>query len=468
MSTTATTAKSILFVEDDDAGRELGCFNLRKAGYEVDAASNGAEALERFSPERHSLVVTDLKMPRVSGMEVLDQVKQRSPETPVIVITAYGNVDLAVEAMKVGAYDFIGKPFNRDHLILAVGKALERSRLEDEVRELRIKTGGVERGIVYASRAMGDLVDTADRVAQSEASVLVTGESGTGKELIARRIHVRSVRAGEKFVTINCAAMPAELLESELFGHEKGSFTGATRSRVGKFRQAEGGTLFLDEIGELPLALQSKLLRVLQERVVDVIGKDKPVPVDIRLVAATNKDLPERVAQGEFREDLFYRLNVVELRIPPLRDRPEDVPPLVEHFVERFAEGRDLIVPDSLASAMQARPWPGNVRELENACERLVILAKGDTLSEVDLPRQVGQLGEDPATKVAQEPADANLDEWPALPPDGLSLIELERTVIERVLELKQWNISQAARYLRIPRHILTYRVEKYGLRRPR
>ncbi|MDA8120970.1 MAG: sigma-54 dependent transcriptional regulator, partial [Deltaproteobacteria bacterium] len=320
----------ILFIDDDRAGREVALFNLRKAGYEVTAASDGQEGLASFSPEKFDLVVTDVKMPGISGIEVLRRVRAQAPEVPVLVITAFGNVETAVEAMKEGAYDFIGKPFHRDQLLLSVEKAFERRRLAAEVRDLRIRAGGVGREIISVSHAMRRVLEIADRVAGTDATVLVTGESGTGKEAVARRIHVQSRRVEGPFVAVNCAAIPAELLESELFGHARGAFTGAVRDRAGRFRQASGGTLFLDEIGEIPMPLQGKLLRTLQERVVDVVGGDRPVAVDVRIVAATNRDLPSLLREGTFREDLYYRLNVVEVRVPPLRERPEDIPPLVE------------------------------------------------------------------------------------------------------------------------------------------
>jgi len=442
---------TLLLVEDDPAGRELARYNLTKAGYAVDTADDGEAALARFAPARHALVITDVKMPGVSGMEVLKRVKAASPDTPVLVMTAFANVQLAVEAMKAGAWDFIGKPFNRDQLLLAVQKALDGRNLRDEVRQLRRQSRGVERPIVAGSEAMRRALELADRVAGAEAAVLVTGESGTGKELLARRIHARSPRAEGPFVVVNCAAIPGALLEAELFGHEKGAFTGAERAREGRFRAAAGGTLFLDEVGELPLPLQPKLLRVLQEHAVDPVGADRSVPVDVRVVAATNRDLRAEIDAGRFREDLFYRLNVVELRVPPLRERPADIAALVRHFVERFAPGRGLEVADELLAELASRPWPGNVRELENACERLVILCEGARLSLDALPeRRPG----------------AGSDEWPPLPPGGLSLIDLEKRVIERALALKRWNVSQTAAYLGIPRHVLIYRLEKYGLKR--
>jgi two-component system NtrC family response regulator len=344
---------------------------------------------------------------------------------------------------------------------LAVDKALSNCALQREVQELRIKATGVERPLIYASTAMKRLIDMVDRVAPSEATVLISGESGTGKELLARRLHVKSRRAHGPFVALNCAAVPRELLESELFGHTRGAFTGATRERLGRFRQARGGTIFLDEVAEIPLDMQSKLLRVLQERVVDVVGKDGSVTVDARVIAATNRDLRARVEEGDFREDLYFRLNVVELHVPPLRDRLEDITPLVDHFVDKHAGGRELGIPEPLYATLRRRQWPGNARELENICERLTILAQGDELSLEDLPPEKAHRG--------GRPQDGPVfgTEWPPLPPEGLSLVELERRVIERVLAQMGWNISRAARYLEVPRHVLCYRMEKFGIRRP-
>ncbi len=453
------TAK-ILFIDDDLTGREVALFNLRKAGYEVTAASDGEEGLGLFSSTKYDLVVTDIKMPGISGIEVLRRVRGQAPDVPVLVLTAFGNVETAVEAMKEGAYDFIGKPFHRDQLLLAVEKALERRRLTAEVRDLRLQTSGVARQIVYASAPMRRLVEMADRVAATNATILITGESGTGKEVIARRIHVCSQRAENPFVAVNCAAIPGELLESELFGHTKGAFTGAVRERPGKFRQANGGTLFLDEIGEIPMALQPKLLRALQEKVVDVVGGDGPVDVDVRVIAATNKDLQKRIREGKFREDLFYRLNVMDLHVPSLRERPEDIPLLAEHFIRELDHDRELEVAPRVMEELKRRPWPGNVRELRNACERIVILSQGREMSLDDLPhaQDWGRLD-----RTDMDPVET---EWPPLGPEGFSLIDLEKKVIQIALRMKKGNITQAAAYLRIPRHVLVYRIEKYGLRR--
>ena len=450
----------ILFIDDDKAGREVALFNLRRAGCVVTPAADGQEGLSFFSPEKFDLVITDVKMPGISGIEVLRRIKKQAPEIPVLVITAFGNLETAVEAMKNGAYDFIGKPFQRDQLLLSVERALERRHLATEVRELRIRASGVEREIVGSSSAMKRLLEIVDRVSRTDAGILITGESGTGKEVIARRIHVRSHKAEGPFVAVNCAAIPGELLESELFGHAKGAFTGAVKDRLGRFRQAQGGTLFLDEIGEIPLPLQSKLLRALQEKLVDAVGGDAPIPVDVRIVAATNKDLQSRIRDGTFREDLYYRLNVVEVHAPPLRERREDIPALVQHFVGELAEGRDLTVPPRVMEELKRRPWPGNIRELKNACERMVILCDGNEVSVEDLPAPSDRLRPEKA------PLAGDIGDLPSLPPDGLSLLDLEKKVIESALRIKNGNMTQAAAFLRIPRHVLIYRLEKYGIRR--
>jgi two-component system NtrC family response regulator len=455
--------ENILIVDDDESGRTLNVYNLTEAGYAVDQASDGGQALRLFNAEKHPLVITDLRMPQVSGMEVLAQIKSRAPDVTVIVITAYGTIELAVQAMKAGAYDFLEKPFSRDQLLLVVERALERRRLVLENRALRLKASGVEREIVAQSSAMQQLLQTVDRVARSEASVLIEGESGTGKELIARRIHARSPRLEGPFVALNCAAMPSELLESELFGHEKGAYTGALRARTGRFRKAQGGTIFLDEVGEIPLPLQAKLLRVLQEKMIDVVGSDSPVAVNVRIVAATHQELPQRIQQGAFREDLFYRLNVVELKIPPLRERPEDIEPLARHFLQHIAPERDLVLPEEVLTMLRQHHWPGNVRELENACERMALLCPGDTLSKEDLPPAILSVQR---TSISEEKAEGQSAEWPPLPPEGLSLLDLERRVIERALQINRGNVSLTATYLRLPRHILAYRLEKYGIRR--
>ncbi|MBI5485896.1 MAG: sigma-54-dependent Fis family transcriptional regulator [Deltaproteobacteria bacterium] len=440
----------VLLADDEEASREVLSYHLGELGLEVDAVPDGRTAIGRFDSGRHRLVVTDLKMPHADGMAVLRHVQERSAATPVIVVTAFASIPGAVAAMRAGAYDFIGKPFDREQLGVVVRRALERVRLLDENRRLR-EEREARHELVFRSGAMAETLDVVDRVAPGDASVLITGESGTGKELIARRLHARSKRAGGPFVAVSCSAIPAELFESELFGHVRGAFTGATRDRRGRFASADGGTLFLDEVGDLPAPMQTKLLRVLQERVVDAVGSDRPQPVDVRVVSATNRALAELIDVGGFRTDLFYRLNVVEVRVPPLRERADDIEPLVRRFVARFAGERELEVPEEVLAELRRRPWPGNVRELENACERAVLLCRGDRLRVEDLPAAAGP-----------EPA-----AWPPLPPDGLPLIDLEVDVIRRALELHGWNRTKTAAYLRIPRHVLIYRLEKHGLRQP-
>ncbi len=449
----------ILLIDDDPGGREMAAYNLRKAGHRVDEAADGRSGLDFFLSSRHDMVITDVRMPEMSGIEVAAAVHEADAEVPVLVVTAFGNIETAVEAMKAGAEDFLLKPFSRDQLLLTVDKALGHKKLEHENRELRRKLAGVERPLIYRSQAMKAVVDMADRVAASDASVLISGESGTGKELVARRIHSRSTRSDRPFVAINCAAIPADLMEAELFGHERGAFTGADRARPGRFRQADGGSLFLDEIAELPRPLQGKLLRVVQEGSVDTVGADHSVNVDVRVIAASNRDLNSEVEAGRFREDLYFRLNVIELTVPPLRERPDDISPLFEFFTDEFSAGRDLSVEPELLAALQSRAWPGNVRQLRNLCERMVVLCTGGTLHAADLPAEPG--GGPAPSQVG------DIDSWPALPAAGLSLLDLEKRVIERVLEMKKGNIAESARYLRIPRHILVYRIEKYGIERP-
>ncbi len=445
----------ILFIDDDLGGRQMAAYNLRKAGHAVTEAEDGLQGLRHFAESPPDLVITDVRMPGLSGVQVTAKIHEQAPEALIVVITAFGNIETAVTAMRAGAYDFVLKPFSREQMLIVVDKALAHRALAQENKLLRRKVRGIERPMIYVSEAMQATVQMADRVATSDATALVTGQSGTGKELIARRIHARSAREQGPFVPVNCAAIPESLVEAELFGHEKGAFSGADRARAGRFRQAEGGTLFLDEVAELPLQTQVKLLRVLQESVVDVLGSDVPVAIDVRVITATNKDLRAEVEAGRFREDLYYRLNVVEIEVPPLRARSEDIPRLVEYFVAAFSKGREIRLSDEVLSSLIRRPWPGNVRELKNACERMVVLCPGAELS-TDVLVPIKPRRDQPAS---QGP-------WADLPPDGLSLLDLERTLIERVLALKNGNLSEAARYLRVPRHILVYRVEKYGIPR--
>lgn len=449
----------VLLVDDDDSFREVMRFHLDDAGIPATVATDGHDALRQFRRRPFDVVVTDLKMPGMDGMALLDEVRRLAPETLVIVITAFGDVATAVQAMKEGAYDFIAKPTAREHFVLVVRRALEVARLKAELRSLR-DAASAGKDFIFASSAMRTVVETLDRVADSDASVLLLGESGTGKELLAHRLHRQSPRGHGPFVAVNCAAIPRDLMESELFGHKKGSFTGAVQDRKGRFEQAGGGTLFLDEIAEMPLDLQPRLLRALQERAVDMVGGDRPVAVDVRIVAATNQDLATLVRNGLFREDLYYRLNIVPLQIPPLRERPEDILPLAEFFIGRFApaEGRKLSA--ELVRWLENHNWPGNARELENVCHRLVLMSTGPEMDTTLLGAALPDLSRSSANEILPGTR-------VELPPEGVDLRELEKAIIIVALKKTKYNQSAAARYLRIPRHKLLYRLEKYAIELP-
>ena len=444
----------ILIIDDDTSLRRVLEYNLQEEGYEVCAAADGEEGLLLFAEQQPELVITDLKMPGISGFQVLDAVKKRSPQVPVMVLTAFGAVATAVEAMKLGAYDYITKPFNRDELRLTVRKALEMRGLTEENRRLReeLTDRADFRNIIGISRAMEQVFAVVRKVADTEATVLITGESGTGKELVAKAIHSLSNRRAAPFTAINCAAIPRDLLESELFGHVKGAFTGAVRDKAGKFQLAEGGTLFLDEVGELPVELQPKLLRALQEREIEPVGGTAVRKLDVRVVTATNTDLEEALAAGRFREDLYYRLAVIPIHLPPLRERAEDVPLLVKHFAVRFGAPAVIFEPAAL-EALQRYSWPGNVRELENTVERLLIMRNSDCIGLGDLPGKIsGERREKKGGRIVN------------LPPEGYPLEQLEREVVIEALERCGWNQTAAARFLHIPRHTLIYRMEKYTI----
>ena len=446
----------ILVIDDDTSLRRVLEYNLQEEGYEVQAASSGEEGLYLFGQSRPDLVITDMKMPGMDGLMVLKSIKERSPETLVIIITAFGTVDVAVEAMKAGAYDYITKPFNRDALKLTVGKALQFSVLAEENKRLKSELSDKAdfRTIVGASKEMEKVFEVVRKVADTEAAVLITGESGTGKELVARSIHANSSRRDAPFVAINCAAIPRDLLESELFGHVKGAFTGAIRDKTGKFQVADGGTLFLDEVGELPLELQPKLLRALQEKEVEPVGGTNVLKLDVRIVSATNLDVDKAIAGGTFREDLYYRLSVIPIHLPPLRERRKDIPLLVRYFCAKHGSDKITFDKDALETLVMY-PWPGNVRELENAVERLLIMRNSDVISLDDLPEKLRENGASGSAIVT-------------LPDEGYPLEQLEREVVVMALERSAWNQTAAARFLRIPRHTLIYRIEKYGIILPK
>jgi DNA-binding NtrC family response regulator len=456
----------ILLIDDDASLREVVQFILTEAGHQVDACPSGEAGLELLDRDP-DLVVTDIRMPGIDGMEVLRRIREGAgPTPPVIVLTAHGTVEQAVAAMKLGAFTYLLKPFARDELRLTVEQALHTGQLERENARLRkmLRERSGPGGLVFRSRGMKDLVEALGQAAPSDATILLSGESGTGKELAARAVHDLSPRWERPFVVVNCGAIPANLIESELFGHVRGAFTGADQPRTGRIRAAQGGTLFLDEIGELPLDLQPKLLRVLETRQVDPVGGAAAVDVDFRLVCATNRDLAAEAAAGRFREDLLYRINVVPLAIPPLRRRPEDVALLWEHFT-RLHGGEGVPSEPELLERLKQLPWRGNVRELKNLNQRLLLLRRGEQLTVADLERLApgGDTAPDAARAVPAGAEAAGLPLGP-LPPDGLSLIELEKEVIRRALALCDGNRSRTAAYLGVPRHVLIYRLDKYGI----
>ncbi|MBL8221675.1 MAG: sigma-54-dependent Fis family transcriptional regulator, partial [Bryobacterales bacterium] len=447
--------KRILVVEDEDKLRRVIQLQLLSAGFTVDQAATAEEALPLL--ERADLVLTDLKLPGMSGQELLALAHRQNANLPVVMLTAFGSVETAVEAMKAGAFDFIPKPFSLDHLMQVVNKALEVRSLRDENRELREQLGHRYQfdNIVGRSRAMQEIFATVMRVAPTRATVLLCGESGVGKDLIARAIHHHSPRASKPFVKINCTAIPENLMESELFGYEKGAFTGASVSKPGKFEQADTGTAFLDEIGDVPGSIQVKLLRVLQEREFERLGSNKTLRIDVRVIAATNVDLRAALEQGTFREDLYYRLNVVPINIPPLRDRREDIPFLAKHFVSKLAGelgSRVTAISEPAIDALLHYHWPGNVRELENVIERSLVLASGVKLEPADI-----RLDDMPKARGAvSQPAAFTL-------PEGMSLEEYEQAIIREAMKKANGNKSQAARLLGLTRNALRYRLSQMG-----
>lgn len=430
---------------------------LEEAGYNVSLASDGDEAWSMLRGEAPPLIITDLRMP-TTGLELLRRIAAQGLQSTVIVVTAFGTVETAVEAMKLGAYDYVTKPLDFEALVLVVHRAMERQKLIEEVQTLRSALDqryGFE-GIVGHSKGLLHVLGQAARVSQRDATILIQGETGTGKELVARAIHHNSPRRNKSFISINCGAIPRDLVESELFGYVRGAFTGALTNKSGRIEAADGGTLFLDEIGELPLDAQVKLLRVLQEGELTKLGATSSVKVDIRVIAATHRTLSTMVEDGTFREDLYYRLAVVPLTIPPLRDRKEDIPELIETLFQRAKERHGLNnvrLSPTVHQKLISYRWPGNVRQLENVLERLLVLSSSDLISVEDLPEELSTPTGNAAAIL-----------WPDLPDDGISLEAIERDLINRALEKFGGNQTQAARYLDISRRTLIYRMEKYGL----
>ncbi len=457
MTQSRTTPKARVLIVDDEAAARSGLEKLlRHEGYEVDTAEDGAVALERAAERPPDVVVTDLKMPKMDGLELLRRLHEIDRDLPCIVATAFGDVTSAVAAMRAGAEDYLTKPIELDALLVGLERALERREIRVEAenlrRQLRERDGEGLRGLIGSSAAMQKVYRVARQVAGSRATVLVTGESGTGKGELARAIHALGPRADKPFVTLHCAALAESLLESELFGHERGAFTGAEKRRIGRFEQADGGTLFLDEVGEIPPLTQVKLLRVLQERTFERVGGNEPIKVDVRLIAATNRDLAADVAAKRFREDLYYRLNVVHLEMPPLRMRGADVVALADHFLHRFALENHKRVEgftDKARAKIIAYRWPGNVRALENAIERAVVLCEGSLIDDSDLPFDT----------VPEAQGSTRIP--------GSTMAEIERHAILSTLDAVEGSTAKAAEILDISVRTIQYRLHEYRGDRP-
>jgi two-component system nitrogen regulation response regulator NtrX len=449
-------AARVLVIDDESAIREAIRMTLEYEGYKVDEARSGQDGIDKVGRAPYDCVLLDIKMPVLDGMEVLENFREMKLNVPVIMVSGHGDVHTAVEATKRGAFDFLEKPLNRDRLLLALRNAIRQRHLEEENLEFKEREER-EYAIVGDSQPVRDLRLQIERAAPTKATVLIQGESGTGKELVARQIHRLSARAAMPFIQVNCAAIPEELIESELFGHEKGSFTGAVRKQTGKFVAADGGTIFLDEIGDMSLRTQAKVLRVLQEGEVEPVGAATVVKVDVRVIAATNKDLPAEIRAGRFREDLFYRLNVIPVRTPPLRERRDDIPVLGDHFARLFSQEHNY-KPKSFTPAarraLQESPWRGNVRELRNIVERLVIMCPAEQIDASDLPADLFSAPQEIITGAMRL---ATLQEFKD---------EAEKTFILAKLRENGWNVSKTAEAIDTPRSNLYKKIEQYNIRR--
>ncbi len=448
--------KKVLLIDDDVNLCKVFAHQLQKNNFEVITAHNGKEALEQFQKQEFDIVITDIQMPDMNGIQVLKEIRRHNRSVIVIIITAYGSIDNALEACRLGADDYITKPFGQEQLLFIIEKTMRWRRLQQENTQLKQELMDKHQfdNMVARSAKMEDMLRMAMQVAASEATVLILGESGTGKELVAKAIHYNSPRKDKSLVTVNCPSVPDNLLESELFGHVRGAFTGAVKDRKGKFESADGGTIFLDEIGDLREELQAKLLRVLQEQEFERLGDSKPIRVNVRVIAATNKDLDQLRREGKFRDDLYYRLSVVPITIPPLRERTEEIPHLVDFFVNRYGKDRKIEVDTEVLSILQKYDWPGNVRELENLIERAAVLTTSGRITKENLPPDI--------TKQDAQVQNSTVNIFE----EGLSLEEVEKRVILETLQKTNGNRSEAARLLKIPRHVLLYRLKKLGMER--
>lgn len=451
--------KTVLLIDDDKSFRRVIEYQLVEEGYEVITADNGSIGLDILSNQKIDLVITDIRMPEMDGLELLKTLKEISYDVIVIVVTAYGSIESAVEAMRLGANDYIAKPVDKNELLLKVEKALKFKDLLIENKTLREFLSGSFNfdNMIGKSSALKEVYEIVSQVAKTDSSILIQGESGTGKEVLAKAIHFNSFRDTKPFIVVNCGAIPENLLESELFGYKRGSFTDARTDKAGKFEAAEGGTIFLDEISELPLKLQVKILRTLQDKEIDKIGELNPRKVDVRIIAATNQDLKELVDKKLFRDDLYYRLSVIPISLPPLRERQGDIPLLAVNFLNKFSKqfGKtDIKYDDDIINVFYRYHWPGNIRELENLIHRLVILCQGEVISTKDLPKELleaNKSGVDNCTI--------------PIPENGIDLKNLERELIIQALIKKNWNQTQAAKLLNISRNSLIYSMQKYGIK---
>lgn len=453
--------KRLLIVDDEENMRHMLQVMLQKAGYVVQTAADGVEALEQIAKQDFDFVLCDLRMPNMDGMTFLEKSRQTHPDQTVIMMSAYGTIDTALEAMMIGAYDYVSKPFKQDEVLLTLKKAEERERLKRENVELQNRLRKIEQkysfgNIVARSEAMAHVFELVEKVAKHKTTVLITGESGTGKDLIAKTMHFNGNRASVPMVSINCGSIPENLLESELFGYKKGAFTDAVKDKPGLFDEADGGTIFLDEIGELPFSLQVKLLRVLQEEEISPLGSTVSKKIDVRVIAATSRDLQKEVDEGRFREDLFYRINVMKIHLPPLRERRGDIPLLVGYFINLFNQKLEKDIEGLSSQAMpilMAYSWPGNIRELENVIERAILLGKGRWITPTDLPQSITSV---------RHPSSSDA------PEHTLSIKKasktLERDLIQKALELTEGNRSKAAKILEISRPILISKIKQYEL----